>query len=177
MDKLQHSSVFISTQSTAMLTGKTVRTVHNWLESGVIQGKKMSANHLPGGMLRQIDLSSVESHICIALTPELIDCIQQADRGEATALKLVGIAFSAEQQHTIAVPWLEAAAKKGEVDAMDLLYWHYLNGEGVPKDASLALQWLAKAAEQGLPTAKIKLRHLGFEVGPIQLKDGSVYTN
>ena len=176
MNTSRHASIFIGTPTAALLTGKSVRTVHNWLESGEIQGKEVPAARIPGGLVRQVNLSSIEPYICIPLNPELVDWIQQADGGDATALKLVGIAFSADQHHAIAVPWLEAAAKKGEVDAMDLLSWYYLNGAGVPENASIALQWLAKAAEKGLPTAKIKLKQLGFNVGTIVLTDGTVLT-
>ncbi|MBU2740869.1 sel1 repeat family protein [Acidithiobacillus thiooxidans] len=173
MDRLQHVSVFISTQTTALLLGKTVRTIQNWIEAGTIQGKTLGAAHLPGGRRWQINLFDIEHHICIPLSPELVDWIQQADTGDAAALKKVGIAFAVENYNTIAVQWIEAAAKKGDVDAMDLLSWHYLNGAGVTLDHSIAMQWMAKAAEHGLPTAKIKLQNLGFDVGSIHLNDGS----
>ncbi|MBU2842301.1 tetratricopeptide repeat protein [Acidithiobacillus thiooxidans] len=173
MDRLRHIPVFISTQTTALLMGKTARTVQNWIEAGTIQGKPLDTTHLPGGRRWQINLFDIESYICIPLNQELVDWIQQADTGDAKALKLVGIAFSAEQHHAIAVPWIEAAAKKGEVDAMDLLSWYYLNGAGVAQDHSIAMQWLAKAAKHGLPTAKVKLQKLGFDVGPIHLDGGT----
>ncbi|MDX5934929.1 tetratricopeptide repeat protein [Acidithiobacillus thiooxidans] len=169
MDKPPHTPVFISTQTTALLMGKTARTVQNWIEAGTIQGKSVDTTHLPGRRIWQINLFDIESYICIPLNQELVDWIQQADTGDLKALKLVGIAFSAEQHHAIAVPWIEAAAKKGEVDAMDLLSWYCLNGAGVTHDHSIAMQWMSKAAERGLPTAKVKLQKLGFDVGPIHL--------
>jgi len=169
MDKLRHTPVFISTQTTGLLMGKTARTVQNWIEAGTIQGKTLDTTHLPGGRRWQINLFDIEHHICIPLNQELVDWIQQADTGDAAALKKVGIAFAAEHHNAMAVPWIEAAAKKGDVDAMDLLSWHYLHGAGVAQDHSIAMQWLAKAAERGLPTAKIKLQKLGFNVGPIHL--------
>ncbi len=174
MENLRRSPVFVSAHTTSMLIGKSVRTVHNWLESGVIQAKSVDAAHLPSGMLRQINLFDIEHHICVPLNQELVGWIQQADTGDAKALKLVGIAFSAEQHHAIAVPWIEAAAKKGEVDAMDLLSWHYLEGAGVAQNHSIAMQWLAKAAEKGLPIAKLKLKKLNLEVGEIHLVGGGV---
>lgn len=177
MDNLRHSPVYISAHTTSMLVGKSVRTVHNWLESGVIQAKSVNAAHLPSGTLRQINLFDIESYICMPLNPELVDWIQQADGGDAAALKKVGIAFVVEHHNTIAVPWIEAAAKKGDVDAMDLLSWHYLNGAGVAKDHSIAIQWLAKAAERGLPSAKMKLKQIGFEVGQIHLIGGGIATS
>lgn len=169
MDRPPQPPVFISTQTTALLMGKTARTVQNWIEAGTIQGKPLDTTYLPGGRRWQINLFDIESYICIPLNQKLVDWIQQADTGDAKALKLVGIAFSAEQHHAIAVPWIEAAAKKGDVDAMDLLSWYYLNGAGVAQDHSIAMQWMSKAAERGLPTAKIKLQKLGFNVGPIHL--------
>lgn len=174
MDRLRHTPVFISTQTTGLLIGKTARTVQNWIESGTIQGKTLDTTHLPGGRRWQIDLFDIESHICIPLNPELVDWIQQADGGDAEALKKVGIAFVVEHYDTIAVPWLEAAAKKGNVDAMDLLSWHYLNGVGITKDHAIAIQWLAKAAEHGNPIAKLKLKKLNLETGQINLIGGGV---
>lgn len=174
MNRSRHASIFIGTSTAALLTGKSVRTIHNWLESGEIQGKEVAGARIPGRFVRQVDLNSLKPHICISLNPELMDWIQQADNGDVTALKMVGIAFSAEQHHAIAAPWLEAAAKKGEVDAMDLLYWHYLNGEGVAQNSAMAMQWVAKAAEHGLPSAKIKLKQLGLDVGQIHLIGGGI---
>lgn len=174
MNTSHHASIFIGTPTAGLLTGKSVRTIHNWLESGEIQGKEMPAARIPGGTIRQVDLPSIEHHICIPLNPELVDWIQQADTGDAVALKKVGIAFSAEQYHAIAAPWIEVAAKKGDVDAMDLLSWYYLNGAGVAQDHSIAMQWLAKAAEKGLPIAKLKLKKLNLDMGQIHLIGGGV---
>jgi hypothetical protein len=174
MNTSPYASIFIGTPTAGLLTGKSVRTIHNWLESGEIQGKEIPAARIPGGTIRQVDLSSIEPHMCIPLNPELVDWIQQADIGDAAALKKVGIAFSAEQYHAMAAPWIEAAAKKGEVDAMDLLSWYYLNGAGVAQDHSIAMQWLAKAAEKGLPIAKLKLKKLNLDMGQIHLIGGGV---
>lgn len=79
-------------------------------------------------------------------------------------------------RYPLAVAWFEAAAKKGEADAMDLLSWYYINGSGVEKNIPTGVQWLAKAAELGLPTALIKLQALGFDVGPVSLKDGVAFS-
>lgn len=174
MDILRHTPVFISTQTTALLMGKTARTVQNWIEAGTIQGKTLDTTHLPGGRRWQINLFDIEHYICIPLNPGLVGWIQQADTGDASALKKVGIAFAAEHYDAMAAPWIEAAAKKGDVDAMDLLSWHYLHGAGVAQDHSIAMQWLAKAAEHGHPIAKLKLKKLNLEMGQIHLIGGGV---
>lgn len=170
------TAIFISTQTAALLTGKTIRTIHNWLEAAEIAGKNVPAGHIPGGAAKKIDLFSLSEHILLPLTDELVEWIKLADAGNAEALKMVGLSFHKVGDYPLAVAWFEAAAKKGEVDAMDLLSWHYINGSGVEKNIPTGVLWLAKAAEQGLPTALIKLQALGFDVGPIPLKDGVAFS-
>ena len=46
MDMPRHSPIFVSTQTAALLTGKSVRTIHNWLESGVVMGRAVPAAHI-----------------------------------------------------------------------------------------------------------------------------------
>ncbi len=46
------STINISTQTAAMLTGKSVRTINNWLENGTITGSRVQVDRGPGGLLR-----------------------------------------------------------------------------------------------------------------------------
>jgi hypothetical protein len=52
---------------------------------------------------------------------------------------------------------LEAAAEKGDVQALTQLAQKYEHGEGVPKDFSRANQLYCKAAKAGYPEAQFKL--------------------
>jgi len=59
-----------------------------------------------------------------------------------------------------AVYWLELAAKQQLADAMHLLGRCYLEGNGLPKDDSLALMWIAKAASLGHSIALTQIQSI-----------------
>ena len=164
MDMPNHSPIFVSTQTAALLTGKSVRTIHNWLESGVIRGKDVQAAHIPGGLMRRIDLSSIAANVPTEMTDEFRECVRQVDAGDADGMNNVGTYFYRSKEYKIAVTWFEAAAKKGHADAMELFSMCYINGIGVEKNHALGIQWLGKAAALGHSVAKAKLQALGFEV-------------
>lgn len=166
------NTILITPQTAALLTGKTAKTIHNWMEAGAVKGQKTPEPRATSGWVCRVDLFSLAAHIQLNMTHELAACIQQADAGEVAAFTLVGVHFYTDGNHAVAAAWFEAAAKKGDVDAMDLLSWHYLNGVGVEKNAAAGLQWLGKAAEHGLPGAKMKLQHIGFGAGPVMLNGG-----
>jgi TPR repeat protein len=48
----------------------------------------------------------------------------------------------------------------------------YLNGEGMPKDLTKALQWFRKAAEKGDKAAREELAGLTRKLSPNQLRQG-----
>ena len=158
------SPIFVSTQTSALLTGKSVRTIHNWLESGVVMGRAVPAAHIPGGQMWQIDLSSIIANVQTEMTDEFLECVRRADAGDAKEMNNVGTCFYKSVEYKIAVSWFEAAAKKGHPDAMELLSMCYINGIGVEKDHARGIQWLGKAAALGHSVAKVKLLALGFEI-------------
>ncbi|MBU2857962.1 sel1 repeat family protein [Acidithiobacillus ferrooxidans] len=164
MGTSHHSPIFVSTQTAAQLTGKSVRTIHNWLESGGILGKEVKAAHIPGGLMRRIDLSSIGANVQTEMTDGFLECVRQADAGDADGMNNVATYFYRSKEYRIAVGWFEAAAKKGHADAMELLSMCYVNGLGVEKNQVLGVQWLGKAAALGHSVAKAKLQALGFEV-------------
>jgi TPR repeat protein len=164
MEAFCPSTAFISPQMAALLTGKTVRTIHNWLDSGVIAGQQLPSSQVPSGVLRQVDLSSLAAKDQHCLLQAFVDGVKQADSGDAEALNQVGIYFYWSGDHAIASSFFEAAAKKGHADAMDFLSACYFNGKGVDKNQGLGLRWLGSAAALGHSLAQGKLRALGFEV-------------
>ena len=150
MNTSSHAPLFISTQTAAWLTGKTIRTIHNWLESGSIEGKSIHAGHLPGGQIVRIDLISMAKHIPTELTDEFLESVKNAETGDAQETTNVATYFykSADTQK-IAVSWFELAAKRGNADAMNWLWDSYYHGYGVEPDFAVAIQWLGKAAKHG----------------------------
>jgi TPR repeat protein len=161
MNTSSHSPLFISTQTAAWLTGKTIRTIHNWLESGSIEGKSIHAGHLPGGQIVRIDIASMAKHIPTELTDEFLDSVKKAEAGDAQETTNVATYFykSADTQK-IAVSWFELAAKRGNADAMNWLWDSYYHGYGVEPDFAVAIQWLGKAAKHGSMMAQATVEGL-----------------
>lgn len=146
--------LLVCTQTAALLTGKTDRTIINWLESGAVKGKTVHAGHLPRGQTWKIDLSSMAEHIPTELTGEFIESVKKAEAGDARETTNVAIYFSRSGAHKIAVHWFELAAKRGDADAMNWLWDCYYHGYGVEPDFAVAIQWLGKAAKQGSAMAQ-----------------------
>ncbi|MHB1266565.1 MAG: tetratricopeptide repeat protein [Acidithiobacillus ferriphilus] len=170
MDTQKATSILVNTQIAALLTGKTIRTINNWLESGVIKGSRVSMANLPAGVMWEINIDSLTPYIQLTLTDEIREYIIQADVkvhsntkvNEATAMVIVGTYFYKAQIYKIAADWFEAAAKKGNIDAMELLATCYLKGVGVEKDPAMGVQWLGKAASLGHSIARVKVRELAL---------------
>jgi TPR repeat protein len=161
MNTSSHSPLFISTQTAAWLTGKTIRTIHNWLESGSIEGKSIHAGHLPGGQIVRIDIASMAKHIPTDLTDEFLESVKKTEAGDAQETTNVATYFykSADTQK-IAVSWFELAAKRGNADAMNWLWDSYYHGYGVEPDFAVAIQWLGKAAKHGSMMAQATVEGL-----------------
>jgi TPR repeat protein len=157
------SAVDVGTQTAAILTGRSVRTINNWLETGAITGSRVQSERGPGGLMWKIDLPSMAAYIPMELTADSMAEIGRADAGDVDGMNNVGTCFYQSKEFKIAVEWFAFAAKKGHADAMEWLSICYLNGIGVEKDHALGIQWLGKAASLGHGIAKVKLQALGFE--------------
>jgi hypothetical protein len=148
-DTPDNSSLLISTQTAALLTGKTIRTINNWLESGTIKGHTIPASHLPHGQIWQIDLASMAEHIPTELTDEFLESVKKAEAGDAQEASNVAAVLAKSGADKIAIAWFELSAKMGNADAMNWLWDIYYNGYGVDPDFAVAIQWLGKAAKHG----------------------------
>jgi TPR repeat protein len=87
---------------------------------------------------------------------------QKAERGDATAQRLLGLrlqlgGLGVSQDYAQAAAWWSKAAKQGDPLAQFQLGFMYARGQGVPLDQGQAAAWLRKAAEQGLPVAQFQL--------------------
>ena len=151
------NSFTIGTKTAAMLTGKTIRTIINWVESGAIKGEVVSASNLPHGQIWEIDISGLAEHIPTELTEELLTCIQKAENGDAAATVCVAILLYKPESYAIALDWFALAAKRGDADAMYWLSEMYLKGHGVKANFATALRWMATAAEHGSQSAQARV--------------------
>jgi hypothetical protein len=159
--KASPEQYLISTQTAALLTGKSVRTLQRWAEEGNIRGlEKAGERRGAGGVKLLIELPSLIPHLSIALDGGRMATIVAADGGAADALREVGLYFLAEDQAATALLWLEAAAAKGDSDAMDWLSCCYFMGIGVSSNPALGLKWLGEAAARGHALALQKIAAL-----------------
>lgn len=68
------------------------------------------------------------------------------------------------QDYNLAFLYYKTAADHGDADGLNCTGWMYLNGFGVPKDVSLAIEYFLRAAEVGNSTAMINLGNI-YEYG------------
>jgi TPR repeat protein len=52
---------------------------------------------------------------------------------------------------------VKTKAKAGDPESQVALGWHYMNGDGLPKDEKEAIRWFTRAAEQGYAKAQHNL--------------------
>jgi len=149
---------YVSTQTAAMLTGKSVRTLQRWQDEGTLHGVEMDGvRRGAGGIKLMLYLDSLAPYIPVPLDDKKKAMMTRADSGEAEAINEVGLYFYAAEQYGIAAPWFQAAAGKGHADAMELLSTCYLKGLGVEKCLALGLKWLGEAAAHGHAIAQFKI--------------------
>ena len=144
------SLIWISTQNASLLTGKVTKTIYRWADDGALHTRQEN------GRL-QIDLNSLATQIVIPLDDNSINAICGAEDGKASAFLELGLLFLQADQPEIAIRWLEQAARKGHLDALDWLSICYAEGIGTEPNPALALRWLGEAAVHGHPIAQSKI--------------------
>lgn len=97
----------------------------------------------------KIPLEMIKSHICVPMQEEDFELVQIADGGDAEAQTDLAVLFLTHRKPESALYWLELAAKQNYAGAMYLLGRCYTEGNGLEKNDSLGLMWIAKAASQG----------------------------
>lgn len=139
----------VSLQAATTLTEWSERTIRRRVADGSL--RCASDNEVQYKTM--ICFDSIKHDICIALNPDDVELIKSADSGDAKAQNDLALLFLENNKLKSAVYWLELAAKQSFTDAMHLLGCCYLEGNGLPKDDSLAIMWIAKAASLGHPIA------------------------
>jgi len=87
--------------------------------------------------------------LCVPVAEQDHALIIQAATGDAEAQTDLALLFLEENKPGVGLSWLTLAADQGHPDAMHCLSKLYIQGSGTPKDDSLGLMWLAKAASLG----------------------------
>jgi len=96
----------------------------------------------------KICLDSIKPYICVSLGPEDFDLIESADAGNAEAQTDLALIFLANAKSESAIYWLKLAAKQDYAEAMHWIGRCYTDGNELPKNESLGIMWIAKAAAQ-----------------------------
>ena len=98
----------------------------------------------------------------VVLSAEDIAMLLRADAGDADAQADMGALFYVAGAHKAALYWLNEAAAQNNAEAMQWLGTAYASGGGgiIPKDANLAIMWLAKAAALGQPIAQQQMERM-----------------
>jgi len=141
-------SICLSTATS--LTGLTKRTLWRRIDNGSLTA--INATEL-GGKTR-VRLADIVPLACVALEPEDLRVILDADGGDAVAQCDLALIFLAAHRSAAAVTWLMLAAKQFYPDAMCHLGRCYLSGEGVARDENAGILWLSQAAAKGHPLAR-----------------------
>ena len=109
-------------------------------------------------------LGDVLALVEVKLSAEDRAMLLRADAGDAEAQADMGALFYVAGAHKAALYWLNEAAAQGSAEAMQWLGTAYASGGGggsiIPKDANLAIMWLAKAAALGHPIARQQMERL-----------------
>lgn len=146
----------VSLQTAITLTEWSERTIRRRLTDGSLKYAADKEVHFK----TMICFDSIKDDICIALESDDIKLIKNADSGVANAQNDLALLFLENDKPKSAVYWLELAAKQSFADAMHLLGYCYLKGNGLTKNDNLAIMWIAKAASLGHSIALEQIRSI-----------------
>ena len=95
-----------------------------------------------------------------------------ATQGHLPAQANLGILLFQAGEKAEAVKWLKAAADNNEMRAQYVLGVASWNGDGVPRNLTLAYGYLARASALGLPEATTALNTLTGTISPLERANG-----
>lgn len=163
---MSSSHFLISTQTAALLTGKSMRTIQRWREDGSIESAAPEGEQRRAGDTKfLIHLPGLAAYLPLELDAGLMAQVVAADRGDPDAINAVALRFFGAGHYEQAAKWFECAAVKGHADAMDWLGVCYLRGLGVSQSRILWLRWLADAAAHGHRLAAQKIAAIQLDEG------------
>ncbi|AFL74424.1 tetratricopeptide repeat protein [Thiocystis violascens] len=134
--------MLMSIAATMTLTGWSERTVWRRFAGHIVKNETSNRRST-------IPFEAIAPHLCIALAPEDLPVLEQADAGDSDSQHAMALLFLSQGKPEGAIGWLELAAKHDDADAMNLLGICSVEGNGLPKDENLGIAWIAKAAALG----------------------------
>jgi TPR repeat protein len=143
---------FISVKTYANLCNVSERTIRRYIATNAIDFISDSSSRT------LIAIGEVEKKCIIQLDSHALELILLADKGDVEAQGDLAVLFFEYSKASLAIYWLNLAAKQQSADAMQLLGCCYGQGLGVVKDNNRALMWISKAADAG---SLLALRQVG----------------
>jgi TPR repeat protein len=134
----------INVEAAVWITQLSKRTLWRRLSEGQITRQEND-----GEGRTMLTFKDLVPMLCIPVAPEDYDLIVEAAAGDAEAQNNVALLFLDADKPDIGLHWLTLAADQGHPDAMHHLSKLYIGGSGTPKNDSLGLMWLGKAAALG----------------------------
>lgn len=134
----------INLEVAASVTQLSKRTLWRRLSEGQITRQ---ANDEEGRTM--ITFEDLVPELCIPMGQEDQDLVIEAAAGDTGAQTDLALLFLDAGKPGVGQFWLTLAADQGHPDAMHYLSKLYIQGNGIPKNDSLGLMWLAKAASLG----------------------------
>ena len=107
-----------------------------------------------------ITFENIVPMLCVPMTLEDHELLIEAASGDAEAQNDLALLFLDANKPDIGLHWLTLAANQDHSDAMHNLSRLYIKGIGTPKDDSIGLMWLSKAASVGHVIADQQIKAL-----------------
>jgi len=145
----------ISLDSATIVTGVSKRTLWRRLAEGLITRRGTDQRGRA-----MVSFEDIVPMFCVSIEPKEYELLIGADAGDADAQNDLGQLFLDAQQPELALHWLQLAVDQNHPDSMHNLATLHIKGIGVPKDETIGLMWLAKAATLGHPIAKTQVAAL-----------------
>ena len=145
----------ISIDTAIILTGISKRTFWRRLADGQIT--RQGNDERGRTMLSLDDLASL---LLVPVEPDDYELLIEADAGNADAQNDLAQLFLEAERPDISLHWFQLAVSQNHADAMHNLAALHIKGLGVPKDETVGLMWLAKAATLGHQLAQIQVTAL-----------------
>lgn len=142
----------ISIKTATMITDFSRRTLWRRVKDGLLA--RAAADERGRTM---VELETLRDMLVLPITPEDLELLARADRGDGEAQCEIGLMFLEFEKPEPAVHWFTLAAKQGHADAMHYLGRLYLSDGGGGKDQELGRYWLTQAAEHGHVIAREQL--------------------
>ncbi len=153
---MNQTNLFFSLPATITLTDLSERTI--WRRFG-----KQVIKQPPTNNRALFPFSVIEPYLCVPVTNTDLPLLIQADSGDPAAQVAVALLFLIHDKPKHGAYWLELAAKRDHVDAMNLLGTCLIEGRGRRQDDNLGIMWIAKAAALGHSLSQRQMNELQRE--------------